>query len=96
MTLHQAIVERLQGLCGERKISVNKMAKMCGIKQSTIDNIMKGHSLNPVSYTHLLCLQHLHRKVKSQIPLPNRGEVGKIILVAHTGRDDKYRLGNSL
>ncbi|PWL45631.1 MAG: transcriptional regulator [Clostridiales bacterium] len=47
MTLHQAIVERLQGLCGERKISVNKMAKMCGIKQSTIDNIMKGHSLNP-------------------------------------------------
>lgn len=47
MTLHQAIVKRIQGLCDEKGISINKMANVCGVTQSTIDNIMKGHSINP-------------------------------------------------
>ncbi|MBC8559089.1 helix-turn-helix transcriptional regulator [Clostridiaceae bacterium NSJ-33] len=47
MTLHRLIVNRIQGLCDEKGISINKMAKICGVTQSTIDNIMKGNSINP-------------------------------------------------
>lgn len=47
MTLHEVIVNRIQGLCDEKGISINKMAKICGVTQSTIDNIMKGNSINP-------------------------------------------------
>ena len=53
MTLHEVIVSRIQGLCDEKGISINKMAKICGVRQSTIDNIMKGGSTNPKTETIL-------------------------------------------
>ena len=37
----------LAGLCKERGFSINKLARMSNVRQSTIDNIMHGASRNP-------------------------------------------------
>ncbi len=47
MTISDAITERLKKLCRERKITINKLAVTCGITQSTLENIVSGHSKNP-------------------------------------------------
>jgi transcriptional regulator with XRE-family HTH domain len=47
MTYSDAIRLRLKGLCSERNISINKLATLSGITQSTVDNIMKGKTKNP-------------------------------------------------
>ena len=41
------IIERIQSLCAERGLSINKLANMSGLKQSTLDNIMRGLTKNP-------------------------------------------------
>lgn len=38
---------RICTLCQKRGISVNKLAEMSGLKQSTVSSIMQGKSLNP-------------------------------------------------
>lgn len=38
---------RIRQLCSKHKITINKLATMCGLKQSTIDNIIRGTSKNP-------------------------------------------------
>ena len=39
--------KRILSLCKKRGISVNKLATMSGIHQSTLDNIVRGISKNP-------------------------------------------------
>ena len=39
--------QRILSMCKKRGISVNKLANMCGLKQSTLDNIVRGISKNP-------------------------------------------------
>ena len=41
------LVERIRSLCQRRGSSSNKLAEMSDIGQSTIDNLMNGHTLNP-------------------------------------------------
>ena len=41
------LVARIAALCNQRKISYNKLANMCGLNQSTIDNIMRGLTKDP-------------------------------------------------
>lgn len=38
---------RIRLLCERRHISLNKLAEMSGLRQSTIDNILRGVSKNP-------------------------------------------------
>lgn len=38
-------------LCKEQGITINKLAKLSGLTQSTIDGILKGHSKNPTMAT---------------------------------------------
>ena len=38
---------RIRQLCMSRKITINKLATLAGLKQSTIDNIIRGKSKNP-------------------------------------------------
>ncbi len=38
---------RIRQLCAEHEITINKLAVMSGLKQSTIDNILRGTSRNP-------------------------------------------------
>lgn len=47
MTISEAVITKILSLCDERNITVNKLATICGITQSTLDNIVNGHSRNP-------------------------------------------------
>ena len=40
-------VNRNKQLCRERRITINKLATMSDVKQSTLDNIMRGLTKNP-------------------------------------------------
>lgn len=40
-------LKKLLKICSERNISVNKLATMCCLTQSTIQNIIDGNSSNP-------------------------------------------------
>jgi DNA-binding Xre family transcriptional regulator len=51
MTLNNAIRKRIMDLCEERKISLNKLGTICGITQSTLNNIIVGVSKNPSTST---------------------------------------------
>lgn len=47
MTYSDAVIKRLTALCAERNITINKLATLSGITQSTVDNLMKGKTRNP-------------------------------------------------
>lgn len=47
MTYSEAIIKRLTELCTERNITINKLATLSGITQSTVDNLMRGKTQNP-------------------------------------------------
>lgn len=38
---------RIRQLCKKHRITINKLATLAGLKQSTIDNILRGKSKNP-------------------------------------------------
>ena len=47
MTYSTIITKRILSLCKERNITINKLATLSGMKQSTIDNIVKGNTKSP-------------------------------------------------
>ncbi len=50
-------VKRIRGLCKQRRIAINKLATMSGVKQSTLDNIVRGITKNPrVKTLHKLAI----------------------------------------
>ena len=46
-TVSEAVVKKILKICDERDITINKLSNICGITQSTIDNIVNGNSKNP-------------------------------------------------
>ena len=40
-------VKRIRALCQERGIAINRLATMSDVKQSTLDNIVRGLTRNP-------------------------------------------------
>ena len=44
---NEAVSLRITKLCNEKHITINKLATLSGITQSTLDNIIKGNSKNP-------------------------------------------------
>ena len=44
MNVGQAVRERILGLCRERGITVNKLATVSGVTQSTLNNIVSGRN----------------------------------------------------
>lgn len=44
MNVGQAVRERIAELCEEKHITINKLANISGITQSTLNNIMSGRS----------------------------------------------------
>lgn len=51
MTLSDAISARIMNPCRENNISLNKLATICGITQSTLNNIVCGKSKKPTVST---------------------------------------------
>lgn len=47
MEYAELYVKRIRKLCNERRITINKLATMSDVKQSTLDNIMRGVTKNP-------------------------------------------------
>ena len=46
MKIGEAVTKRILELCSENNITLNKLATICGITQSTLDNMKKGNSKN--------------------------------------------------
>ena len=51
MTARNAIRQRIINLCNARGITVNKLSIICGVTQSTINNIINTGSKNPTIAT---------------------------------------------
>lgn len=51
MEYYELFSLRILRLCKERGITVNRLATLSGLKQSTIDNIIRGSSKNPKVHT---------------------------------------------
>ena len=47
MTISKAISKRILNLCKEKNISINKLANMSFLTQSTLQSIIVGESNNP-------------------------------------------------
>lgn len=47
MEYSEIIVRRIQQLCQKKGCSINKLATMSDVKQSTLDNLMRGITKNP-------------------------------------------------
>ncbi len=57
MEYSEIYVGRIRELCRQRGISVNKLSDMSGVKQSTLDNIVRGLTKNPrVKTLHRIAL----------------------------------------
>lgn len=47
MEYSQLYVKRIRQLCKERNIAINRLATMSDVRQSTLDNIVRGLTKNP-------------------------------------------------
>ena len=47
MDYSEIYVKRIRSLCKQRGIAINKLATMSDVKQSTLDNIVRGETKNP-------------------------------------------------
>ena len=47
MTFQEHLKNKILTLCAEKGLSVNKLATLSGLTQSTVDGILKGRSNNP-------------------------------------------------
>ena len=57
MEYSEIYVKRIRKLCNDRGIAINKLAVMSDVKQSTLDNIVRGLTKNPrVKTLHKIAL----------------------------------------
>lgn len=57
MDYSEIYVTRIRSLCKQRGIAINKLATMSDVKQSTLDNIVRGITKNPrVKTLHKLAI----------------------------------------
>lgn len=47
MKLNDAVAKKLLKICSEKNISINRLATICCLTQSTVQNIIDGNSSNP-------------------------------------------------
>jgi len=74
MTYSDAIIKRLNDLCMERDITINKLATLSGITQSTVDNLMKGTTRNPKLKTLHKLATGLDMTVSELLDFPEMNE----------------------
>ena len=74
MTYSDVIILRLTRLCEKKKITINKLATLSGITQSTVENIMSGKTKNPKLKTlHKLAIG-LDMTLSELLDLPEMNE----------------------
>ena len=56
MTMQQAVRNRILQLCGERGITINRLATLAALPPSSVKNILYGKSQDPkLSTIHAIC-----------------------------------------
>jgi transcriptional regulator with XRE-family HTH domain len=56
VNIKDAVALRILELCEKNNITINKLSTICGITQSTLNNIVRGESRNPtVSTVKKIC-----------------------------------------
>lgn len=51
MTIGKAVADRIEELCNQKSITLNKLGTISGVTQSTLNNIISGVSKNPTIST---------------------------------------------
>jgi len=75
VTYSEAIIKRIMDLCVARHITINKLATLSGMKQSTLENIIKGNSKNPSLRTLHRLSQGLEITISEFLDFPEMNEV---------------------
>lgn len=75
MTYSDAVIKRLTELCTERNITINKLASLSGITQSTVDNLIKGKTKNPKLKTLHKLAVGLDMTIAELLDFPEMNEV---------------------
>lgn len=56
LDMNEAVRNRILSLCGERRLTINKLATLAGMPPSSLKNILYGKSRNPKLVTiKMLC-----------------------------------------
>lgn len=74
MTYSDAIIKRLSSVCEEKQITVNRLATLSGITQSTVENIMSGETKNPKLKTLHKLAVGLNMTVSQLLDFPEMNE----------------------
>ena len=74
MTCSEAIIKRIRDLCKEREISINKLATISGITQSTLNNIIQGTNKSPGLTTLYRIATGLNMTVAELLDFPEMNE----------------------
>ncbi len=64
MELREAVKLRIQNLCKKNNITINKLAMLSGISQSTVNSLIDGTSQNPKLLTILRLCFGLNMELK--------------------------------
>ena len=65
MQIADAVAKRILYLCVEKSISINKLAIMSGLTQSTVQSIISGKSKNPKLLTIVRICDSLNIKLNN-------------------------------
>ncbi|MCR5774921.1 MAG: helix-turn-helix transcriptional regulator [Lachnospiraceae bacterium] len=74
MTYSDVIILRLNKICRQRNITVNKLANISGITQSTVENIIAGKTKNPKLKTLHKIAVGLNMTVSELLDFPEMNE----------------------
>ena len=75
MTYSEIISIRLQQLCEQEGITINRLATRAGITQSTVENIMNGQTRNPTLKTLCNLASGLKMTVSQLLDFPEINEL---------------------
>jgi len=75
MRYADVISKRILDLCNERNITINRLATQSGMKQSTLDNVIKGNTKSPGLRTLHRISQGLGMTVSQLLDFPELDEV---------------------
>ena len=75
MTYSDAIIKRLTDLCSAREISINKLATLSGITQSTLNSMVNGETKNPKLKTLRKIAMGLGMTVSELLDFPEMNEM---------------------
>ena len=64
MKLEKAIQYKINQICKEKEITISKLAELSCLTQSSVNNLINGHSKNPKTLTILRICDGLGIKLK--------------------------------